>query len=241
MSKKFKGKLCVYCAAAKAAGADHVFAREFFLTPDRGSLPKVPACADCNGAKSELEHYAVSVLPFGGRHSSARENLITMVPKRLSRNAPLHRVLRDSRGRAWTRDTSGLVVPLMTLPVDSEPLNQLFEFVAKGLLWHHWRMYLTDADFVEVTMLTKTGEGFFEELFRMRAGDRVAVNLGNGTVHYEGTHGVDCARVSAWRINMFGGVWLADSEAPDGVSSVVGVITGPREATGGSANLDAGA
>ncbi|MHB1345579.1 MAG: HNH endonuclease [Thermoleophilia bacterium] len=232
MSKNYKGKLCVYCMVAEAAGADHVFAREFFLVPDRGSLPKVPACADCNGAKSELEHYAVAVLPFGGRHSSARENLTTMVPKRLSRNELLHRTLGDNRGRAWIGNSVGLVVPSMTLPVDSERLNRLFELVAKGLLWHHWRAYLTDAGSVEVTMLTKTGEGPFEELFRMRARDRVAVNLGNGTVNYEGAHGVDCPQVSVWRINrrinMFGGVWLADSGVPSGVSSVVGVITGPR-------------
>lgn len=241
MSKKFIGKLCVYCGAVKAAGADHVFAREFFLRPDRGSLPKVPACAGCNGVKSELEHYAVSVLPFGGRHSSAHENLVTMVPKRLSRNAPLHRRLGDSRGREWIRDTNGLVVPMTTLPVDNERLNQLFEFVAKGLLWHHWRTYLTDADSVEVTMLTKTGEGLLGELFRMRARDRVVVDLGNGTVHYEGAHGVDCARVSVWRISMFGGVWLADSKIPNGVSSVVGLVTGPREAMSGSANLGSGA
>ena len=57
MGKGFKGKTCVYCAAAPAATMDHVFAREFFLVDRRANLPKVPACQACNSAKSGLEHY----------------------------------------------------------------------------------------------------------------------------------------------------------------------------------------
>ena len=98
MSKNFKDKLCVYCAKDESVGADHVFAREFFLIYDRNDLPKVPACSKCNRDKSEMEHYAVSVLPFGGRHATALVYL-EMVPKRLQRNPPLHRSLVEGRGR----------------------------------------------------------------------------------------------------------------------------------------------
>lgn len=237
MSKKYKGKLCVYCGVAQSSAGDHVFAREFFLVPDRGSLPKVPACADCNCTKSELEHYAVSVLPFGGRHSGAAESLETMVPKRLARNAPLSRMLTQNRGRAWGREDTGLVVPLMTLPVDSERLNQLFAFIAKGLLWHHWQTRLSDADSVSVTMLA--GERLFDEHFlRVPVAGSVAEDLGNGTVQYEGVQGVDCPRVSVWRLRVFGGVRLGDSDISDGESSVVGLVTGPRAAVDGSLALE---
>jgi 5-methylcytosine-specific restriction endonuclease McrA len=61
MGRGFKGKTCVYCAAAPAATMDHVFAREFFLVDRRANLPKVPACQACNGAKSDLEHYLTAV------------------------------------------------------------------------------------------------------------------------------------------------------------------------------------
>jgi hypothetical protein len=80
MAKGFKGKTCVYCATAPAATMDHVFAREFFLPDRRPNLPKVPACAACNGAKSQLEHYLTAVLPFGGQHADGLAHLSEMVP-----------------------------------------------------------------------------------------------------------------------------------------------------------------
>lgn len=183
MSKKFNGKLCVYCAKGRGEGADHVFAREFFLVQHRGGLPKVPACSKCNGDKAELEHYALSVLPFGGRHASARLNLETMIPKRLKRNPPLHRTLDQGRGRAWVKDRARLILPTMTIPIDGHRLERLFALIAKGLVWYHWQTYLSDADSINVTMLTKAGERFFEErFFQLNARDRVAVSLGDGTV-----------------------------------------------------------
>ena len=133
MSKKYNGKLCVYCAKNKNTQTEHVFAREFFHVDDRRDLdlPKVPACSTCNGEKSRLEHYALSVLPFGGRHAAARANLETRVPKRLEANAPLARDLFQGIGRTWVKNSSGLVLPRMTFPLDIDRLKPLFVFVAK--------------------------------------------------------------------------------------------------------------
>src|SRR3989442_1792736 len=93
MKDKFKGQICVYCGKAQATTADHVICREFFLVKHRGHLPQVPACLPCNNEKAALENYLTVVLAFGGRHSHAAENLSTMVPKRLQKNAKLHREL----------------------------------------------------------------------------------------------------------------------------------------------------
>lgn len=228
VSKKFKGKTCVYCGAVSTE-PDHVFAREFFLMADRDALPKVPACRDCNRRKSYLEHYVVSVAPFGARHASAKENLETLVPKRLARNAPLHRSLAAHQNRFWADAECGLVVPHMTLPVDHECLSELFVFVAKGLLWHHWQVRLSETDSVSVTMLTATGERFFNErFFNVPVGKRVSQDLGKGTIRYDGVQAVDLPQVSVWRVRMFGGVQLADS-ARGATSSTVGLITGPGE------------
>ncbi|QUN41481.1 hypothetical protein KEH56_18815 (plasmid) [Burkholderia cenocepacia] len=65
-SKRFRNKTCVYCGLEQGANtADHVIAREFFLLAGRDNLPKVPACQECNTAKSRLEHYVLSVLLMG--------------------------------------------------------------------------------------------------------------------------------------------------------------------------------
>ena len=96
MTKKYRGKPCTYCSVRTAETADHVFAREFFLPAQRANLPKVPACRECNEAKSQLEHYLTAVLPFGARHPGAATSLSEMVPPRLAKNARLERDL--SRG-----------------------------------------------------------------------------------------------------------------------------------------------
>jgi hypothetical protein len=113
MGKGFKGKTCVYCATAPAATMDHVFAREFFRVDRRGNLPKVPACAARNGAKSSLEHYLTAVLPFGGRHADGMAHLTEMVPGRLAHNQKLARQL--SKGLS-TNVVLGGATPTMTIP-----------------------------------------------------------------------------------------------------------------------------
>src|ERR1700722_4571914 len=94
MSKKFLGKLCVYCGRRPSTTEDHVVARGFFLPKHRDRLPKVPACAACNGDKSKLEHYLTAVLPFGSLHSEAASYLASMVPQRLEKNLKLKARLR---------------------------------------------------------------------------------------------------------------------------------------------------
>jgi hypothetical protein len=66
MSKRFKGKICVYCCEKSSADGDHVFSRQFLLEADRINLPKVPSCRSCNKEKSDLEHYLTAILPFAG-------------------------------------------------------------------------------------------------------------------------------------------------------------------------------
>ena len=76
MSKRFKGKTCVYCATPVASETgDHVLAREFVPVAYPSQIPQVPACRQCNKDKADLEHYLTAVLLFGGRHADAATNL----------------------------------------------------------------------------------------------------------------------------------------------------------------------
>ena len=206
MSKKDKGKICVYCGNANSASGDHVFAKEFFLPPDRVNLPQVPACVKCNNDKSKLEHYLTSVLPFSGRHSSAEDNLKTMVPKRLDKNERLRCFLAQTLAKLWIKDSSGLHVPTSLFPIDHDQIQKFFEMIAKGLLWYHWKTYLTSEHDIKVIFLTEAGEKFFDETFQTaNVAAHVEVNLGNGTVIYEGIQRnrlsrINClALVNLWR------------------------------------------
>jgi hypothetical protein len=238
VSKKFKDKTCVYCAKNLSTNTgDHIFAREFFLPNRRHNLPKAPACNQCNNEKSVLEHYLTSVLPFGGRHEDARLNLEN-VPKRLARNESLHRLLAQRRRTVWGQEKEGLYVPLMALPIKPGSVEKLFEFIVKGLVWHHWQSYLTGEYFVEVQALMDDEAFLFERFFsKISPHLKVSANLGNGTFLYEGFRDIDSPQTTAWRFSLYGGLKLAGGpqERREGFS-LIDAFTGPIQILEGAAS-----
>jgi hypothetical protein len=197
MTKKFKGQCCVYCAERDAVTGDHIFAREFFLPTERANLPQAPVCAECNNEKSKLEHYLTAVLPFGGRHSSAAQNLASMVPKRLRKNAKLHRELAAGQ-KTETASKEGDAPGTLTVPIDGDRVEQLFAMIARGLIWYHWKVYLSDDCDIKSMTVTRFGEQYFDQLiFSRNPKDRVKVNLGQGTFEYEGVLGKDNSELTA--------------------------------------------
>ena len=183
-----------------------MFAREFFLVHRRDNLPQVPACADCNNAKSQLEHHLTALLPFGGRHADALDNLQSMVPKRFAKNAKLHRELVAGQGTVWNRTEGSLLVRQMTLPIAGQ-LERLFEFISKALLWHHWKARLTDDHAVIAGLVP---DNFLDSFSKVPPERRVEVNLSGGTVSYRGLQGNDYPETSAWEFTMYGGLEILD-------------------------------
>jgi hypothetical protein len=228
MSKLFKGKTCVYCAVAGAADTgDHVLARELVAVEHRGQIPKVPACAACNGKKSAIEHYLATVLPFGGRHAEALDNLTANVPRRLAKNQKLHRNLYAGTSRVWSTEPSGLVVNTTAVPLDGERLEQLIAFVVRGLMFHHWGVILGPDMLVQAMTLTKHGERFFDGYSKLNAKQRITGDIGKGALVYEGAQGVDNDAISVWQLSLYGGL-IMDSGDGNHFMSKFGVMTGPQ-------------
>ena len=234
MSKRFKGKPCVYCSDGVAITGDHIFAREFFLASARANLPQAPTCRECNNKKSKLEHYLVTVLPFGARHSHARENLATMVPKRLAKNSKLQRELATGHEHAWLRGR-GAYLRSIVVPFHGEKLEALFCLIARGLVWYHWQVYLPGDCFIQTRTVTDAGARYYDErLFKRNSRNRVRGNLGNGTFLYEGAQGVVSPIFTIWRFLVYGGAAFGgdggDERTPAEVSSQIVVITAPNAA-----------
>jgi hypothetical protein len=232
--KSFKGKTCAYCCVGGISDVgDHIFARKFFLEERRDNLPQVPACNKCNGVKSKLEHYLTAVFPFGGRHPDALQNLQIMVPSRLEKNQKLHRQLGAGISNELTKTTSGLFVPTTVIPFDGEKLEQLFEFIVKGLMWHHWQVLLDGDCGIQVATPGAVQKKQYELLFQCRANARLDEDLGQGTIKYAAAQGVDKPRVSVWKFSFYGGVHLADAPAFPGESlSAIYALTGPAAIVG---------
>ena len=228
MSKKYKGKTCVYCCTATSDTADHVFAKELFLETRRADLPQVPACEACNGQKSTLEHYVTAVLPFGGRHLDGAPNLESIVPKRLAKNMPLHASLRRGMKPHWARE-KGLLVPTMSIPLEWQKVEQWLTYLVRGLAWHHWKVLIGADCAVHVLVLTSHGEAFFQQFRKMRAAKRIRHDVGDGTFMYEAAQGVDNPQVSVWEFSIYGGVTLAEGGgAPRQTASKIGAFVGPK-------------
>lgn len=227
-ARQFRGKLCVYCRNRPATTADHIFSRQLFLVRNRGNLPQAPACQKCNNEKSQLENYLTAVLPFGGRHPDAHENLANLVPGRLAKNLRLHRELNAGRGQIWHME-DGIFRAAMTIPVEPARIGALFSLTARALAWYHWRQYLLPDHESKALQLTRFGSEFFDRFFAMNAANRVRHDLGNRTVSYSGVQAVDTPQLTLWRIQLYGGIsFSGDPAVPNEVTTEVGAITGPK-------------
>jgi hypothetical protein len=217
MSKKYKGKVCVYCGKAASTTADHVWARNFCLERNRANLPQVPSCDECNRSKSYLEHYLATVLPFGALHADSAETINVLVPKRLEKNAKLHRELSIG----YTGDR---------IPLREGQIEPLFTFIAKGLLWHHWEITLGDGDCAAAIVVREDGAGLLNYMFtKLSPRDRVVANLGAGALVYEGLQFKDFAQSTLWRFLVYGGLNFGETSGdPNGKHCFIFAVTGPR-------------
>lgn len=212
MSRRFRDKTCAYCTTPNSSKtADHVFAREFIDKRYRDNLPKVPACTQCNNDKSKIEHYLVTVLPFGSRRRDAQVSLWQDVPRKLAKNLKLLRLLASGVEYKWVK-RNGLWLPQMTIPFDGEKYQQLFAFITRGLLVHHWNIHLpNDHEVLSVTLI-KEGEPIFATLHNGNARQRVTGNIGDGTFQYEGAQAVDNPNLSVWKFTVLEGIELGGED-----------------------------
>jgi len=225
-SKKYKGKTCVHCCnEASSDTGDHVFARSFFLETPK-NIPIVPACAKCNGDKAALEHYATTVLPFGGRHPDASLNLSTRVPPRLEKNSKLHSEMKIGQERTWAKTEAGMLVQTTALPLDFARIEGLFQYIIKGLTHHHFDILLPDDFSTSASVMIGLHERLFWGMMASkRPNNQIANDLGNGTFVYEGFQGRDYPELTVWRFKVYGGLQFF-SEDP--LSSIMGLTARRR-------------
>lgn len=232
-SKRFKNQVCAYCATLPSFTGDHIFAREFFLERHRANLPKAPICLECNNEKSKLEHHLTTVFPFGGRHPTAHENLITQVPARLHKNQRLHREISKRKVEIELVEGSDSR-PAIAVPVDADIIEKAFVLIIKGLAWHHWRLHLDDHTHISVQSMTAAQSRFFEDnFFSLKSVKRASNNLGEGTFIYEGVQDINNPALTAWRLHVYGGaLFMGDDNI---ASPEIGIVSCPRNIARGMA------
>jgi hypothetical protein len=233
MGRQFglSGEPCVYCHGARFStrSGDHVFARQFFAEERRANLPKVPACLECNGEKSQLEHYLTAVLPNVGCHQDAKAAR-SMAASRLAANERLRRELEEGRQISMIRVAPGVASPSTTVPFDGDRLLSFFRFAAKGLLWHHWGITLAEAHDVFAGCVIVGSEAQFTQYFAAKSRAQVREDLGSGTFRYEGTQHVDDPQFSIWKFMIHERITMTapGGEADHPLQTIV-AISGKRD------------
>lgn len=213
MSKKYRGKTCVYCGVPGISETrDHVLARQFALAERRGDLPLVPACLACNNTKSAVEGYLATVLPFGGRHTDAQENLSTMVPKRLAGNPRLHAELAQGATPQWVPTPSGRWQFVSAIHIDAGRVETWLKYLTLGLMFHHWGLLVARSANIETFLPKSSTADPLAKLFTARAVRHVATSIGGGALTYEGALGASHAIHAVWRFSIYGGLELAGAD-----------------------------
>jgi len=221
MSKKFKDKQCVYCDhGTSTKSGDHIFPRQLFLEKRRSNLPKVACCKACNDTKSKLEHYLLTVLPFGARHPDAHENLTTKVPGRLGKNVSLHKELNTKKSMKYVQVDTGLILPSMTVPFEIGKLIQLFNYITRALASVHFGIRIQADDLVFSSIDFDNIDGFLNG----KSKNKICNDLGNGTVLYSGVQATDNDKITAWEFILYGGLQFDEKR----VSNIVS-FTGPKK------------
>lgn len=229
-SKKYKGKVCAYCATAMSETSDHVICRNFFRPQSRRDLPKAPACGRCNSKKAALEHYLTALLPFGSGHSGALLGQIESVRRRLLKNDQLRKELAGGAIREPIQLGNGQEREMMALPFEGEKYVEYLGLVVRGLVWHEWKHVIPSDYLVQVVGMTpRKFEQFEKHILSLGARERCARSYADGAFTYVGTSAPGDRAFSTWRIELYGGVGLASSDVSGRKHRMIfAAITGPK-------------
>jgi hypothetical protein len=205
MKKALRDSLCAYCGERPATTEDHVIGRNFFPVHLRGNLPKVPACSNCNGRKSNYERYAMAVFPFGSEHHAAQDILRTKVKLRLEKDQRLLRQLQQSQKDVTVVNRDGSTGTTFAIQLKDEQTLNLFDMIIRGLLWHHCRSPLPSSHVVRLFWLTDDELGLFKKFILGLSPDQFQnVSLANGAFWYQFTRNPDDPFFTAWILGVYG-------------------------------------
>lgn len=230
LSKAYKNKPCVYCQERLSTEPDHVIARDFFSEEHRHGIPKVPSCSVCNGIKSELENYAMTIFPFGSMHPEAKSMLEEKVRRRLNKNKKLKQYLGNELERVRARSEHNLICPTSSFPIDLSKLILLFQMIVKGLIFHHWKVYFPSDYIIRIMTLTSDGLLIFkEQILILSKGFHVQNELGNKAFYYQGTRGGADPAFTAWHLSFYGNLNIGSPDETDVMESAyICAMTGSR-------------
>jgi hypothetical protein len=215
MSKRFKGKACVYCGGTSNSG-DHVVARNFFPERLRADLPQVPACQSCNNEKSKIEHYLATVLPVGSTHPVAEEIAHGTLSKRLDKNMRLRNELADGVTQlSYFSDEVNFATSFRP-----DVIEKYAALMARGLLYHHFQVLLDEAHEARGSVFRQDATHAIDKIFNdvYPSVDVVSNNHAGNAFWYRGFSVTsEDPQTSMWHMRLYGGIKFGSENGMNGL------------------------
>lgn len=135
-------KFCIYCGAWDELTADHVPPRCIFGDPKPQNLVTVPACRTCNQSRNHDDEYLRTFLVTGAFASAqTAQDLWNRKIIGSPNAAPVRRELIRSLIRVEQKSPAGLYLgKVMAAKFDVQRINRTVGSIARGLLWHHYKI-----------------------------------------------------------------------------------------------------
>jgi hypothetical protein len=142
MPKKRKSKKgqCIYCGITTKLTKDHVIPKGLFVRPYPSNLITVPACSDCNEAKSKNDDFLRDFLicdAFASNSPIAQSIFDEKMTRSITRNSSQFSRIAMSEARYEPLLTrAGIYLGTFpTIPIDEERIKNIFSVIVRGLYY----------------------------------------------------------------------------------------------------------
>jgi hypothetical protein len=139
--RTLRNHLCAYCGAKEATTEDHVVPVCLFNRPLPPDIVKVPACNDCNHAKSKNDDYLrdMLVIDIHCSHHPVAQALMDGKMKRAMQNnhSKVARAAVKSGGLKPMYSPGGVYLGhCHSVPLEWDRVNEIFKTMASGLYFN---------------------------------------------------------------------------------------------------------
>ncbi|SRR5258706_5021968 len=180
---KRKIRECVYCGEVKAVAKEHVVPKCLFIKPYPPNLISVPACDDCNNAKSLDDDFLRDFLVCDNFVSQSPVAQQIFQQKMLSsQRKGSSLIAREAilKGRLESLYTKGgiYIGDFHSFSVNEQRLNKIFETLVRGLYYDAHKKRFPDGYQIELTRhFPWEFKDVFTELSKLHLNKRVLGNV----------------------------------------------------------------
>ena len=118
----------------------------------------------------------------------------------------------------------------LSVPFDARKLLRLYEYIAQGLAFWHWGVYIPrESHEILASFVIPEMEVLFDGMLAIATARRAIANLNDGVFLYTGIQDTNHPELTVWRMSLYSGATLGcDPQVSPHMPSRAYVLTGPK-------------